>query len=164
MSHEIFSLRKKPKWPTFRGAMLDAETLTKLDKVLGENAHTVYYAHGSYLNREGPNGGCYGSIKAMRPMVSFEQRQWVLHEESGKRKPLYLLGWIGEYGNGSIMHVSWQYPHCCEYNKDSLAAAAFVFYEHIARTLYSVGACAGKMDKEVADFLKNARAKIKANG
>ena len=149
----IFDLRKKPKWPTFRKGFLNAIARERLDNYfIDMGANCVFHTWGSYLNKEGANGGCWGNIKKERVMVSFEVRRWVLHN-CGKRKVLYLIGWIGEYGNGSIMHLSWQYPHCLDYKRSGMELEAFNFYMDIAKAIY------GKQeafDKDVTKFIVGA--------
>lgn len=149
-----------PKWPTFRGAIIDVNHLNRIrssmyDVLKAEgkigDCKLIQVSAGWQFVRESANGGFVngGGTRNEYPTISFELQCYV-QQKAGKKSPMYLIGWIGGYGKGSIMHVGWQFPHCEAFDPEDLKLAALKVYPSIARLVYGDR----NMDPEVVKFIQ----------
>jgi hypothetical protein len=149
LENSVFDVRpdNKPAWPTFRGALLTDEALDRLEAIGG----WVFFNRAKHIEHELENGGLSrGGEPHEYNMVSFERRLHVERVDTGKRTVLYCIGWIGGYGKGSIWHIGWQFPHCCERTLESIERESFKFYGCVAKALYGDD----DWDSEVAEFVR----------
>jgi hypothetical protein len=97
----------------------------------------IYVAPGVQAVHTTPNGGLgNGPRNDWYPTISFEWKCYPKTIEEHVAKPLYLIGWIGGYEKGSIMHVGWQFPHVRRFSEESLNMEAFSVYKEIAKVIY----------------------------
>jgi hypothetical protein len=117
---------------------------------LGSFPGMIYTGLGYQFVNTTPNGGLGNGFRNDGyPTISFE-RQLYLPSLEGPKKPLYLIGWIGGYEKGSIMHVAWQFPHNQKFSVEAQEAGAFFHYVQVAEVMYD----SRSMDSEVAKFIK----------
>jgi hypothetical protein len=153
-----------PKWPTFRGAMLDDKTFENIASLLegileqeGKFPRTqrklIYVAKGKQYVRESSNGGFVngGGTRNCYNCLSFELEFKMPKCKDGKitQGNIYLIVWVGGYGKGSIMHCGWQFPHSENYDPYLLEQAALQTYYAIASLIYD----GRPLDKEVEKFI-----------
>lgn len=149
-----------PKWPTFRGGTLEEVELYRVWNALNvllenedklEGRKIIQASMGTQYVRESENGGFVngGGTRNEYPTISFELQCYV-QKKAGKKSPVYLIGWVGGYGKGSIMHVGWQFPHCEAFDPEDLKLAALKVYPSIARLVYGDR----NMDPEVVKFIQ----------
>lgn len=154
--------KDSPKWPTFRGGMLDDKNFEEicgwLEDLLNQEGllpksqcKVIFYSQGSQYVRESANGGFLngGGMRNRYNCISFEL-QFRLRKKSGVSSQVYLIVWVGGYGKGSIMHCGWQFPHMNDYHVEDLEKAAMKVYPAIARLVYN----GRPMDRDVIKFIK----------
>jgi len=82
-------------------------------------------------------------------VVSFEAQRWVRQLNDPRKIPLYAICWLGQYMNGSIFHMGWQYPHVLQFHPQAVEVAAFELYREVALALYGEE----PMDYDVRKFI-----------
>ena len=160
-------MSQKPYWPTFRGAPLHTssferdkdgkrwhqgvERCLQISDRIGTLSGVIYISQGYQWVCTTPNGGLgNGSRNDAYPTISFERTFWVKRAHENRKFPVYLLGWIGGYEKGSILHVGWQYPHAASFCPDGLLEAARQNYRQIAEAVYGGEA----PDSDVRKFIE----------
>jgi len=138
---------QQPKRPTLRGATLDGENFKRikdtLEMTLEEEGRIyfhklIYFGIGFQYIRENEQGGFVnaGGTRNKYPTISFEVQVWARKKSTGRKSTVYLQGWIGGYGKGSIVHFGWQYPHCDDFVKSELEIICNQVYYNIASLVY----------------------------
>jgi hypothetical protein len=154
----------EPMWPTFRGGMLDDENAFRISKQVadvlnadskfeGFNAKPIYWGAGTQFVRESETGGFLngGGSRNRYNCFSMELQIPVRKKLTGRKSNMYLILWIGGYGKGSIMHCSWQYPHCLDFEEEDLKREALKVYPLIANLVYG----SRKKDSRVQKFIED---------
>lgn len=153
--------KRSPKWPTFRGADFKGthpylNIYSDFKRILDEEGKVgkfklISISTGSQYVRENKNGGFVngGGSRNEYNTLHFELQAYV-QKKAGRRSPLYLIGWVGGYGKGSILHMSWQYPHCKDFEEEDIERASLEAYVEIAKMVYRDR----PMDREVAKFIR----------
>jgi hypothetical protein len=144
------------KFPTLRNAILTPEKIKALQSTLTPYSKhffgkIIYFATGQHITHESKSGGIFSMGKEMtHPAISFEVQIYLHDNVKGRKRPLYLLVWVGGYTKGSIFHCGFQYPHNINFDKDDQDRAAKAVYHGIARFLYNEEI----IDKDIVKFLK----------
>ena len=123
-----------PYWPTFRGHPLTDPG--RVAEEIGNLKGTVYVSVGQHSVHTTKNGGIGpGKPNSKFPVVSYERGIYIPPKTGGRKRRLYLIGWIGGYEKGRIPHLGWQFPHCEEFWTEELDLAAHKHYEDLARIM-----------------------------
>lgn len=131
-------MASKPIWPTFRGAPLHgpgADSVLMGFRSLPDIIHATLGTHYVCTTKTGGLGR--GPRRDGYPCISFERRLMLRRASDGRRCPLYLIGWVGGYERGSILHMGWQFPHERGFDNDELYQGASDTYGAIARIVYA---------------------------
>jgi hypothetical protein len=170
----IFDVRpdNKPSWPTFRGGMLHTHCdyvqvaghqgwdvprthAMRIKTEIETKLSPVFLTSDTHIEHELPNGGLSrGGEPHVYPLLAFELRTWVERLDTQKRTPLYILGWLGGYGKGSILHLGPQFPHMCERDLGSLELAMGGVYRALATIVYGDREWDPEVQKFVAQVAK----------
>lgn len=145
---QIFEMRgENVKWPTLRGAYLTDESVEELKKVAITVGKSIVFLDGMYKT----NLNKWVKKDPIERAIFFE---WNIRHGT---QMFFALCWIGNFHNGSIFHIGYQFPHITwwkEYtSQEWLERQAFRVYERVAKLLYSFSSKA--VDLEVSKFLKN---------
>lgn len=134
----------KPIWKALRRAEWRESFASELQNEFGQKM--TYVAEGTQIVHLAPNGGISpGGVPTRMACVMFEIDYRV------KGKPVYLLGSVGTYGKGMVVHFGWQWPHVCKFAVEDLEPLAFDAYRRIVKVAYRGDVAA--VDKDVAKFL-----------
>ena len=165
----ITSLKTGPVWPTLRGAKLHgAEDTTNLGS--GPELETVYMwlpdlyprlalalpdliyrATGFHRVVETANGGFHPSgTPKWYPTFSFEMEYRGQKKLSGTHGKVYVIGWLGGYGNGSILHMAPQWPHLFRYSEKVITQCMLTTYRRVVAAAYADR----PIDRNVRRFLE----------
>ena len=143
----IFESRgSKTHWPTLRSAFLTQENLPKIERL----STGVIFLSGEYNARLNQ----YTSKDPTELAVFFEHGFTLKVKESPhNRKKAYMLSLIGNYYNGAVFHVAFQYPQCLYYYESDLEQQAFRLYWRVAGILYDYD----YTDREVKEFIEQGK-------
>lgn len=139
------------KWPTIRKAWLTDHTVAQIKNYVTGTGRSIIFLDGTYdtnLNR-------YVGKDSTERAVFFE----FMVKHPKVKGAIFVLCWIGNFHNGSIIHFAWQYPQvkCWEEAGQGTAEefferSAFNIYRRIVNILYDDSEYS--MDHEVAYFLE----------
>lgn len=141
------------KWPTIRKAWLTDSSVARIKDYVEGPGRSIIFLNGTYhtnLNR-------WAKKDPEERAIFFE----FIAKHPRVKGAIFLLSWIGNFHNGSIIHFAWQYPQikCWEQAganaNDFFEREAFNVYRRIVDILYDESEY--DMDSEVAQFLEEGR-------
>jgi hypothetical protein len=137
------------KWPTIRKAWLIDESVEEIRQYVQGRGRSIIFLDGVY--KTNLNQWCGKDPEERAVFFEF------LVKHPRVMGGIYVLSWIGNYHNGSIIHFGWQYPQvrCWRENtkgtESFLEGKVFTIYKEIVRILYRHSE--HDMDDEVREFL-----------
>lgn len=143
------------KFPTLRGLIFTPEKLEFIkNKFLPytkfEFGKIIYFAQGEHITHESKSGGIFSmGEKKIHPAISFEVQIYIYDEVKKRKRPMYLLVWLGGYTKGAIFHCGWQYPRNINFNQEELGRAAKAVYKGVVEEMFEPKT----NDKDILKFI-----------
>ena len=144
------------KFPTLRNMVLTDEKVSELGELLKPYTKysfgkIIYFAKGKHITHESKNGGIFSMGQAKEHnAISFEVQTSVYDEVKGKKRPLYLLVWVGGYTKGAVYHCGWQYPHYNNFSELDCHNQAKSIFAELVKIFYNNSI----VDKDILNFIK----------
>lgn len=150
----MFAMRgDSVKWPTLRKGWLTDASVEEIEQYVTGTGRSIIFLDGTY--RTNLNQWCDPPRGPWERAVFFE----FLVKHPRVKGGIYILSWIGNYHNGSIIHFGLQYPQVrCWHEvgngvEEFFEKKTFQVYKTIAHILYKN--TSGEMDDEVRSFIKH---------
>lgn len=146
----VFEMRgENVKWPTMRGAYLTNDTVAFLRDRAIKIGKSIVFLDGTYKT----NLNKWVKKDPLERAVFFE---WQVRDGT---QMFFALCWVGNFHNGSIFHVGYQFPHSTWWTErvgqDIMERWSWNIYRHVAECLYSL--VPEGYDTEVEKFLNGDR-------
>lgn len=155
------------RWPTLRGAWLNDDTMTELDKRVSAGVIFGRVKYNTRLNqnapmtpedKSNPDRDCPRHPTEQAVFFEAELRLPSL-EPPHKSLSTYFLVWIGNYYRGSVIHIAPSYPQVLYFDPKKVEQKAGVLYRRVADIMYSHRKSL-PVDREVAEFIASYTDKI----
>lgn len=135
---EVFAGRQsKVKWPTLRGSRLDDDSVEELRQLTLGTRRSIIFLDGMYNT----NLNKFKNLPTEERAVFFEYRV------DYKGSAIFMLVWIGNYWNGCVFQLGYQFPALQNWPVDFLEKEAFKLYKRVVKIL-------DVYDIEVLDFIR----------
>lgn len=147
----FFAMRKnKVKWPTIRKLYMNDKNVEVLKQFVTSKGRSIVFLDGQYLTKLNRYAG-----KAPEERAVFWE---FMVKEKDIKGGIFLLCWLGNFHNGSILHIAPQSPQVqCWYEALGYEKATELFEKHSFRLYKKVVEILAEgqpiQDEEVRDFI-----------
>lgn len=154
----FFSIRKnKVKWPTLRKLYMNDSNVEVLKQYVTSKGRSIVFLDGQYITKLNRYVG-----KAPEERAVFWE---FMVKEKGIKGGIFLICWLGNFHNGSILHIAPQAPQVqCWYEALGYEKATEIFEKHSFKLYQKVAEILSQgqpiEDKEVVEFINNGIQKI----